>query len=254
MSKSIFITGAASGIGRATALLFAERGWFVGLFDMNLAGLEEVRLLCGGRSFARRLDVTDPEEFSAAVTDFERAAGRFDVLFNNAGISHAGWFEDVPQEASRKIVEVNLGGVINGVYAALEALKRTPGSRIVNMASGPAAVYGMPRIAAYSASKFGVRALSEALDLEFARHGIRVSVIMPAFVQTAMLDAPRHSAGVPKPPGEPRPAEDVARVVWDAVHGDKLHWYPMAHVRLLHRIAGMFPAFTRQLVKRRAKV
>jgi NAD(P)-dependent dehydrogenase (short-subunit alcohol dehydrogenase family) len=250
---TIFITGAASGIGRVTAQLFASRGWFVGISDVGAAALETLKAELGpDRCSAHVLDVTDLAAFETALADFGQiTGGRLDVLFNNAGISHAGWFEDVPAAAARKTVEVNLIGVMNGVYAGLPLLKQTPGARVINTGSGPAAVYGMPRIAAYSASKFGVRALSEALDLEFRRHGIRVSVILPAFVQTAMLTAPRHSGDMPGVPGKPQPPARVAEAVWRAAHGHKLHWYPMPFVRVLHALAGLAPGLVRHVVRRR---
>jgi NAD(P)-dependent dehydrogenase (short-subunit alcohol dehydrogenase family) len=252
---TIFITGAASGIGLVTARLFAERGWFVGLGDVGAAGLETLKAELGpDRCSAHLLDVTDLTAWEAALAAFaEVTGGRLDVLFNNAGISHAGWFEDVPAAAARKTVEVNLIGVMNGVYAGLPYLKQTPGARVINTGSGPAAVYGMPRIAAYSASKFGVRALSEALDLEFARHGIRVSVILPAFVATPMLSGPRHSGDMPGVPEKPKPPERVAEAVWQAAHGKKLHWYPMPFVRVLHAMAGLMPGLVRTLIRRRTQ-
>src|SRR5262249_58558783 len=86
------------------------------------------------------------------------------------------------------VVDINLKGVLNGVYACLPLLRETPGARIVNTSS-VAGIYGAPNLAVYSATKFAVRGLTEALDLEFSRLGIRVTSLMPSFIDTAILDA-----------------------------------------------------------------
>src|SRR5687767_185039 len=103
--RAIFISGAASGIGRATALLFAERGWRVGGYDIDaraLAALDKELAPAGG--VTGPLDVTDPASFAAAIATFGRATGgRLDLFHNNAGIAHSGFFEDVPQQAARRI-------------------------------------------------------------------------------------------------------------------------------------------------------
>src|SRR5687767_1374122 len=161
-SRSIFISGAASGIGRATALLFAERGWRVGGFDIDaraLAALDKELAPAGG--VTGPLDVTDPASFAAAIATFGRATGgRLDLFHNNAGIAHSGFFEDVPQQAARRIIDVNFAGVVNGAYAALPLLRATPNSLCFNTASS-SAIFGVPNLAVYSATKFAVKGLTE---------------------------------------------------------------------------------------------
>ena len=125
--KAAFITGAASGIGRATAELFAEQGFWIGAADRNVAGLEALRAELG-RDQCRtwRLDVADKAAYDKVIDEVaEETGGRLDLLFNNAGIAVAGFFEDIPIEETRRVIEVNLGGVINGIYAALPLLKET---------------------------------------------------------------------------------------------------------------------------------
>jgi NAD(P)-dependent dehydrogenase (short-subunit alcohol dehydrogenase family) len=226
--KSIFITGAGSGIGRATALLFARRGWFVGLYDVSARGLEETQGLLPPGSWASGVfDVRDRAGWSDAVGQFgDATGGRMNVLFNNAGVGRHGWFEQVSQDDSDWIVDVNLKGVINGVYAALPLLEATPGARIVNTAS-TAGVVGSPQLAVYSATKFAVRGLSEALDVEFSSKGIAVSCLTPWFVETPILDmAVREGANEvmrEKLKGmEVYPVEMAAEKAWDAAHGDEV--------------------------------
>ena len=123
--KSIFITGAASGIGRATAVLFAGRGWFVGAFDVNEQGLATLRQEIGGDGcITGRLDVTSKENFEAAVALFgAETDGHMDVLFNNAGIGESGWFEDVPYESALRVVQA-IGGPRRTGVATIEVPER----------------------------------------------------------------------------------------------------------------------------------
>lgn len=225
---SIFITGAAAGIGRATAELFAARGWFIGLYDVNEGGVRAlVPKLGTDRCIAGRLDVTDPAQFERVLAQFFQAAGnRLDLLFNNAGIVFCDDFEQIPLARHHATVDVNLKGVISGCHLALPYLRQTPGARVVSMCSA-SAIYGAPSFAAYSATKFAVRGLSEALSIEWHRHGIRVMDVMPLFVDTPMV------AGMERKPrsldvlGLRLSAPDIARTVWRAAHWP--HWLPKVH-------------------------
>jgi NAD(P)-dependent dehydrogenase (short-subunit alcohol dehydrogenase family) len=247
--KSIFITGAASGMGRETALLFAERGWFVGGYDVDEECLKTLeRELGPDDCLVRRLDVTDKQAFDAAVAEFgEATRGRLDLLYNNAGIGHAGWFEDVPYEDTLRLIQINFIGVVNGIYAALPLLKNTPNSLCFTTSSS-AATYGPPRLAIYAATKFAVKGLTEALSLEFERHDVRVADVLPGLIDTPILDTtPVHSDDIPQAPGRARenapaegpfrlmPARAVAECVWDAYHSNKLHWYVPAEIEELDR-------------------
>lgn len=228
--KTLFVTGAASGIGRATARLFAQRGWFVGLYDINREGVQALAAELGPEAcIAAPLDVTRREEWEAAVQQFGQATGgRMHVLFNNAGIGDGGLFESVPQEVAHAVISVNLGGVVNGLYACLPLLKSTPGARVVNTASA-AGMMGTPLLATYSATKHAVRALTEALSLELERDDIGVCDVMPWYVDTAILDGHFHGLGVGlrdtlSARGETvYPVELAAQAVWNAAHGHRLH-------------------------------
>jgi len=223
--KSAFITGAASGIGRATACLFAEKGWFVGLFDANEQLLRSLEAEIGTeRCCSRLMDVTDPADVRRAVAFFsEMAGGRMDVLFNCAGILNMGHHHRIPLEAHQRIVDVNFSGILNCIHASMDLLRTRPGSRIINMSSA-SAVYGTPELAVYSATKCAVRGLTEALNIEFEPLGIIVCDVMAPYVRTPMITDSAVKASSVDRLGIRLQPEDVARVVWKAAHGKKVHW------------------------------
>jgi NAD(P)-dependent dehydrogenase (short-subunit alcohol dehydrogenase family) len=262
MRQAIFITGAASGMGRETAKLFASKGWFVGASDVNEAGLQTLAQELGSENcWTRKLDVTSKTDFDAALAAFaEKAGGRLDLMFNNAGIGESGWFEDVPYEAAMRVVQINFVGALNGAYAALPWLKKTANSLLFTTSSS-SATYGMPRIAVYAATKHGVKGLTEALSIEWARHGIRVADVLPGLIDTVILRAtPNRSGDAPKPSEEefyakaPKtgmfrlmPASSVADCVWRAYHDakTKLHYYVPDEIAWIDRIKGFAPNYMR---------
>ena len=187
--KTVFITGAAAGIGLAAARKFAAEGWFVGLYDINEEAIgqhlqsAEFPHACGGPC-----DVTDRESINQALRHFaEQTKGRMDVLVNNAGVLSAGKFETIDPAAHDLIIRVNILGLTNLAQLAFPWLQRTPDSTLVNMCS-VSSVHGIPLLSVYSASKFYVNGLTQALGIEWAQHGIRVLSIKPPFVKTAMVD------------------------------------------------------------------
>jgi len=230
--KSIFITGAASGIGAETARLFQSRGWFCGLYDIDETGLNQISMELGAENcHVAKLDVTKREDWASAMAGFSAATdGKMSVLFNNAGIGRHGWFEDIPPEEADLVVDVNVKGVINGVYAAIPLLKETDDARIVNTAS-TAGVVGSPRLAVYSATKFAVRGLTEALDVELSGLGIRCTSLMPWFIDTPILDMGLTEGANVKMADEIRdqgqevyPVSLAAETAWEAAHGKDVHY------------------------------
>jgi NAD(P)-dependent dehydrogenase (short-subunit alcohol dehydrogenase family) len=213
--RSVVVTGAARGIGRATAELFAREGWLVGVYDVDVEGVEEVLAgLPEGSAVGGHLDVSDAGQWSAALAAFAgRSDGVLDVLVNNAGILAAGPFADLPLALQRRIVDVNLGGVLTGCATAFPYLRR--GSCVVNLASA-SALYGQPGLAAYAATKAAVCSLTEALDLEWEPLGIRVVDVLPLFVRTGMLTGTEDLHSV-QALGVRLTAEDVAAAVRLAV-------------------------------------
>ena len=248
----VFISGAAAGIGRATARLFASHGWFVGICDIDEAALALLETELGEHALALRLDVTRIDDWKASLGAFFARTGRLDVLLNNAGILISGPFENSPLARHEALVDVNIKGVLNGCYAGREYLARTPGARLINLSS-TAAVYGQASLATYSATKFAVRGLTEALNIEWQDQGIRVMDVMPLFVQTGMvkdMDAQSiRKLGVRLTP------EDVAGVIWRAANYTgslgKVHWPVGLPAKLLHAMNGAGPDRLARFVARR---
>ncbi|MBS0386397.1 MAG: SDR family oxidoreductase [Proteobacteria bacterium] len=256
--KTIFVTGAGSGIGRATAQLFAQRGWFVGLFDVDANGLEATAAsVPEGQRISMAFDVRDRSGWARAVEAFGQATNRrMHVLFNNAGVGRGGFIDEMSEADIDLVLDVNLKGVINGVTAALPLLRETPGARVVNTAS-VAGIVGVPRMSIYCATKFGVRGLTESLDVELGRYGIRVTSLMPWFIDTAILD------GAPGDGSNRRmrdalvenktpiyPVSMAAERAWDAAHGSELHYMVGREAERARFFARFFPgAMRRQISK-----
>jgi NAD(P)-dependent dehydrogenase (short-subunit alcohol dehydrogenase family) len=240
--KSIFVTGAASGMGRATARLFREKGWYVGAFDVNAEGLEALKAELGAENgLFRRLDVTDRADYKAALAAFSEATGgQLDILYNNAGVGRFHPFAEMGFDEILKIVNTNLVGVLIGIHEALPLLKATPGSMCFSTSSS-SATYGMPNIAVYSATKHAVKGLTESLAVEFKPFGIKVADTLPGLIDTGMI-AREAIANAPKT-GMFRaiPAEEIAKVVWEAYHSDKLHWYVPPELVELDKAATLAP-------------
>lgn len=250
MDKAIFITGAASGIGRETALLFASRGWRVGLFDVNLGGLGEVAQSAGeGRALVRRLDVRNLDDYRAAVAAFsDWTGGRMDALFNCAGIMRMGPFREVPVEEHVRTIEINVTGVVLGIHLALPLLKATPAAHVLSMGSA-SGVYGVPDLATYSASKFFVRGLTEALNLELERDGIVVTDLMPLYVDTPMVQSQTYRAGSLETFGARLTPKEIAELAWTAIHGRRVHWRPGLLLKTLNYLGGALPFVSRPTMK-----
>ena len=239
----VFITGAATGIGRAAARLFNQRGWFVGLADIDEAGLMALSVELGEtHSLKMSLDVKSPEEWRAALTNFHDRAGRLDVLVNNAGILISGPFETNPLERHHAVVDINLKGVLNGCYLAKPYLASTPGAHVINLSS-TAAIYGQASLATYSTTKFAIRGLTEALNIEWQDDDIRVMDIMPLFVQTGMVTG--IDARSMDRLGVRLTAGDVAKVIWTAAtyQGSfgKVHWPVGFMATWLFRLTSLGP-------------
>lgn len=264
--KSVFITGAGSGMGREGAKLFHAKGWRVGAIDRNEGGLATLNEELGGdRLWTRAVDVTDRAALDSALADFcaGNSGGGLDMMWNNAGIGESGWFEDVPYDAAMRVVDVNFKAVLTGAYASLPYLKKTPGSLMFSTSSS-SGTYGMPRLAVYSSTKHAVKGLTEALSVEWQRHGVRVADVLPGLIDTAILTTTtNHSSdgGAPMTAEQLRatapkkgmlrlmPASSVAETAWQAYHHQKrLHWYVPKSIRLIDLFKGLSPEFLRRSI------
>ncbi|WP_439815119.1 SDR family oxidoreductase [Zavarzinia sp. CC-PAN008] len=244
--KSIFITGAASGMGRETARLFHEKGWFVGGYDVNVEGLATLEQELGSDNcIVGKLDVTDRAAYAATLVAFAAATeGKLDLLFNNAGIGRGGFFADAPFEDAVAVVNVNLMGVLNGINLALPLLKATPNSLCFTTSSSSATI-GIPGIAVYSATKHAVKGLTEALSVEFKAIGVRAADVLPGLIDTPILP----EGAVERAPKEGMfraiPPMEVAKVVWEAYGSDTLHWFVPPEIQELDKASALNPEQTR---------
>jgi NAD(P)-dependent dehydrogenase (short-subunit alcohol dehydrogenase family) len=187
--KVALITGGASGIGLATAALMADEGGKVVIGDIDRAAAERAAARLGAAASFHPLDVTREEDWIAATDAIVRDHGRLDILVNNAGIALSQDFETTTLDDWRRLMAVNLDGVFLGCKHAVRVMKDHGGGAIVNLSS-VAGLIGDPRLAAYCASKGGVRLLTKSVALHCARRGydIRCNSVHPSFVETPMLD------------------------------------------------------------------
>lgn len=252
MTQSMLITGAASGIGRATAKLFHQRGWRVGLIDMNADALQQlVSELGEERTWQQNLDVRDPQATAQALESFV-AGGQLNALFNCAGILTIGSFADIELERHHAIIDINVNGLINFCYLALPYLKQAENAVVINMSSA-SAVYGSPYFASYSASKFAVRGLTEALNIEWQQYAIRVCDVMPPFVDTPMVREQSNNAPSLKRLGVKLSPEDIAKTVWLSANSKsfaRAHYTITLFLKAISTLTSLSPALlTRQVMK-----
>jgi NAD(P)-dependent dehydrogenase (short-subunit alcohol dehydrogenase family) len=223
--KACVVTGAGSGIGRATAVRFAEEGGRVLAVDISgesvaetVAGIERA----GGTAFARETDVSDSSQVDDMVDDCVDRFGRIDVLVNNAGVNLPGVLHEVSNEVIDRTLGVNVRGPIYGCRAAIPHMLRQGGGSIINMSSVNGIV-SEPFLAVYSASKGAIVMLTKGVALDYAKQGIRCNAICPGWVDTPINHA--HAAmlgGLQKvydeidsfqPIGRPGEPREIANVV-----------------------------------------
>lgn len=186
--RRIVVTGAAAGIGRRTAQVFAAEGAALALLDRDPVGLEKTAEETEGKPFA--VDITQEEAVAEAIEQAALALGGIDGVVNAAGIMFRGFAADVPTADWRKVLEVNLTGTYNVIRGSLPWLTREPAATVVNIASAQGLLPNAPGYTAYAASKGGVIALTKALAAELAP-AIRVNCVCPGMVDTAMADGHR---------------------------------------------------------------
>ncbi len=189
--KAAIVTGGASGIGQMLCEELAARGAIVIVADLNLDGAQRAAsttIESGGRARAESLDVSNADAVRDLVDRVAGEHGRLDFMFNNAGIGVGGEVRDLSPEHWRRIVEINLFGVISGTSAAYSVMVKQGFGHIVNTAS-VAGLIGSPTMTPYATTKYAVVGLSTSLRSEAERLGVRVSVVCPGFIQTGIYDA-----------------------------------------------------------------
>lgn len=232
--SAAFITGGASGIGKATAQRLLNLGWTVGAYDIQevtwgTADIPDGQLITG------HLDVTDREEWDNALADFTaHTGGRLDFLFNNAGIIIDGLLTEQDPEKIRTLVDINCLGVTFGAQAAHPYLKATKDAVMINMSSA-SAIFGQPEISTYSATKFYVNGITEALSVEWRNDDIRVHDLMPLWAATQVANVKAQSVktmGVNLTPGDV--ADEAVRVLTTKAPWSR--WVPHYAVSLTDRV------------------
>jgi NAD(P)-dependent dehydrogenase (short-subunit alcohol dehydrogenase family) len=191
--KAVVVTGAASGIGQATALAFAERGATLFLCDVDrprLAGTVQAVARSGGEVHSFQVDVSRPDEMRGFAEVVHSRVSHVDVLVNNAGVGLGGGFLDTTLEDWDWILSINLLGVVHGCHFFVPAMVRARSGHVVNVASA-AGFLATPDLAAYGASKYAVVGLSESLREELREHDISVSTICPGVINTPITRSSR---------------------------------------------------------------
>lgn len=229
--KVAFITGAAAGIGRATAIRLASEGASVYIVDVAMEGLEETAKIveeAGGQVLASRCDVTDEADVKRNVAACVERFERLDALCNIAGILLLDHFANITADQFRRVLEVNLVGTFVLIQAALPHLMETKGA-IINTSS-TSALAGMPYGAAYGTSKGGVSALTRTIAVEFGKKGVRCNAVNPGSILTAMAgpdvvpkDADMKLIMRAQPLDRPRGPEVVAATIAMLASDDGVH-------------------------------
>jgi NAD(P)-dependent dehydrogenase (short-subunit alcohol dehydrogenase family) len=199
--KAAVVTGAGGGIGRASAMAFAERGASVAVADIQIeGGAETVRMIQekGGNALFVRTDVSDSSEVRALISKTVETYGRLDLALNNAGIGSANApTAGYPEEDWNRIIGINLTGVWLCMKYEIQQMAKQGGGAIVNTAS-VMGLTGLTQICGYTAAKHGVVGLTKVAAMEYATQGIRITAICPGFVETPMMDEAAQIAGVKK--------------------------------------------------------
>ena len=197
--KQVLVTGAASGIGLECARAFARRGANLVISDINSAALEKVRAeiaATGVQCFAQTCDVAREESVADFARHVQAAVGPIDVLVNNAGVAFLGGFEETPLSEWRRIIDINVIGIVHCIRAFLPAMRAAGGPRkIVNVAS-LAGFAPAPNMSAYAASKHAVVGLSEVLAMELHATEISVLVVCPGIINTAIVNVSPTAPGM----------------------------------------------------------
>lgn len=253
----VCITGAASGIGRATAMAFARRGALLFITDINETGLEETSRIAteagGTVALCSAFDISDYEAVITFAAAIHEQHGPLDILINNAGIALFSLVENMTHEHWKRIIDVDLWGPIHGIECFLPEMIRARKGHVVSVSS-TAGLIGLPWHAAYSTAKFGLVGLSEVLRYDLRQHNVGVTVVCPGAVKTpiqqsvTILGADRNSERARKVEArfsrhaiEP---EKVAEMIVAAVEKNRFLVITSGDIKMLYFLKRRFhPAF-----------
>lgn len=242
--KVVAITGAARGIGLATAKACAAKGMKVAIGDLDEATAVDAAAQVGSGTIALRLDVTDRSSFEAFLDEVDRQLGPTDVLVNNAGIMHLGPFVDETESAARRMVDINVHGVLHGMSLVLPRFIARGEGHLVNIASS-AGKAGYPGGATYCGTKHFVVGASESVRAELRDTRIEVSCVMPGIVNTEL------AAGLPSARGVKNiDPEDVAAGIVEALEIPRFDVYVPKSIGPINKVIGILPRSGREGVAR----
>jgi NAD(P)-dependent dehydrogenase (short-subunit alcohol dehydrogenase family) len=241
--KVVAITGAARGIGKATAKALVGKGCRVAIGDLDLELAEKTAAELGGGTVALQLDVTDRASFEHFLDEAERQLGLVDAVVNNAGIMPVTPFAEEGEDSIRRQIEINFIGVATGTQLAIRRLRPRGSGYIVNIAS-QAGKAGVPGIATYSGTKHAVIGLSEAVRAELRDTGIEVLCVMPTVVNTEL------TSGVGQKWVKPVEASDVANEIVEAMEVPRFDVFVPRSNGILYKVLSPLPRSWREALGR----
>jgi short-subunit dehydrogenase len=253
----IVITGASTGIGRATACAFARRGATVMLASRQQEALEAALRECerlGGRGLAMPLDVTNAEAVEELADRAIREYGRLDVWVNNAAVSLFGRLEETPREAYERVLQTNLFGYVNGARAAIRCFREQGHGHLINLSSMVGHI-GQPYTSAYVASKWAIRGLSECLRMELMdAPDIHVSTVLPASIDTPIFQHAGNFTGRPVKAMTPvYPPEQVADAIVRLVERPRREVFVGNAGRMLALLRSALPRLGERIMARQVE-
>jgi short-subunit dehydrogenase len=244
----VAITGAARGIGRATAAALARRGARVGIGDLSSDDADEAAAAVGAEAIGLEVDVADPESFAAFVDAVEERIGSIDVLVNNAGIMIVGALEDAKPGAASKVIDVNVKGVIHGMQLAVTRMRARGRGHVVNVLSASSWI-APPALATYAASKHAGRGLTDAVRGEARSAGVHVTAVYPGVVETDLAAGTKPTRG-----SRMISPEEVAEAIADAVEKPRPEIFVPRSLGVVLRAYQAAPPRLRRLLERVLKL
>jgi short-subunit dehydrogenase len=251
--RTAVITGASSGIGRATAITFAKSGYNLVLAARRQKALQETATECqkeGAEVLTVLTDISSSRDVEGLSTEALKRFGRYDVWVNNAGVYMDGRFLEVPLDAYIRLFEVNLFGTIYGMRVALGQFEKQNDGVLINVSS----VFGMvaaPYVSAYCASKFSIRAISQALRAEYRGSGISICTVLPATIDTPLyVHAANYTGRTIKPVPPLYDPSQAARVILSAATHPRDELFVGTAAYLLFLSSRLFPNLTARILAR----